>query len=53
MLPSGSFTVQKCFHSASDVSLREAIVSDVLAVQKELSRTRQGPLLLRNLDVDG
>ncbi|KAL2933714.1 Pumilio-like protein 23, partial [Bienertia sinuspersici] len=52
MLPSGSFTVEKCFN-ASDVPLREAIVSDLLAVQKELSRTKQGPLLLRNLDVDG
>uniref|UniRef100_A0A803KQU6 Uncharacterized protein n=2 Tax=Chenopodium quinoa TaxID=63459 RepID=A0A803KQU6_CHEQI len=50
--PSGSFTVEKCFN-ASDVPLREVIVSDMLGVQKELSRTRQGPLLLRNLDVDG
>ncbi|KAL9247238.1 hypothetical protein vseg_020690 [Gypsophila vaccaria] len=52
MNPSGSFTVEKCFN-AGDVSLREAIVSELGAVQKELSKTRQGPLLLRNLDVDG
>lgn len=52
MHSSGSFTVEKCFNS-SDVPLREAIVSELLAVQKELSKTKQGPLLLRNLDVDG
>lgn len=52
MHPSGSFTVEKCFN-ASDVPLREVIVSDLLGVQRELSKTRQGPLLLRNLDVDG
>ncbi|KAA8541572.1 hypothetical protein F0562_022724 [Nyssa sinensis] len=52
MHQSGSFTVEKCF-SASNVSLREAIVSELLAVQTELSRTKQGPVLLRKLDVDG
>ncbi|XP_074268283.1 pumilio homolog 23 isoform X2 [Silene latifolia] len=52
MHPSGSFTVEKCFN-AGNISLKEAIVSELFAVQKELSKTRQGPLLLRNLDVDG
>ncbi|GAB2268871.1 hypothetical protein Dimus_003814 [Dionaea muscipula] len=50
--PSGSFTVEKCF-SAGDVPLREAIVSGLLSVQKELSKTKQGPVLLKNLDVEG
>ncbi|KAJ8447540.1 hypothetical protein Cgig2_031153 [Carnegiea gigantea] len=52
MHPSGSFTVGKCF-DASGVPLREAIVSDLLTVQRELSKTRHGPHLLRHLDVDG
>ncbi|KAK9724318.1 hypothetical protein RND81_05G063800 [Saponaria officinalis] len=52
MNTSGSFTVEKRFN-AGNVSLREAIVSKLDAVQKELCKTRQGPLLLRNLDVDG
>uniref|UniRef100_A0A5B7AFA3 Pumilio 23 n=1 Tax=Davidia involucrata TaxID=16924 RepID=A0A5B7AFA3_DAVIN len=50
--PSGSFTVEKCFN-VSNVSLKEAIVSELLAVQTELSKTKHGPLLLRKLDVDG
>ncbi|KAL9273192.1 Pumilio homolog 23-like protein [Drosera capensis] len=49
--PSGSFTIEKCFN-VGDVSLREAIVSELLSVQKELSKTKQGPLLLRNLDAE-
>jgi len=52
MHPSGSFTVGKCF-DASDVPLREAIVSDLLTVQRELSKTKHGPHLLRHIDVDG
>ncbi|KAH9612993.1 hypothetical protein KSS87_020012 [Heliosperma pusillum] len=52
MHPSGSFTVEKCFN-VGNLSLKEAIVSELVAVQKELSKTRQGPLLLRNLDADG
>lgn len=52
MHPSGSFTVDKCF-SVSNVSLREVIVSELLAVQTELSKTKQGPFLMRKLDVDG
>lgn len=34
------------------MSLREAIVSELLAVQPELSKTKQGPHLLRKLDAD-
>ncbi|XP_071716209.1 pumilio homolog 23 [Rutidosis leptorrhynchoides] len=52
VLPSGSFTVEKCF-DVSSVALKEVIVSEMLAVQAELSKTRQGPHLLRKLDVDG
>lgn len=52
MLQSGSFTVEKCF-DVSSVALREVIVSEMLAVQAELSKTRQGPHLMRKLDVDG
>lgn len=33
--------------------MREMIVSELLPVQKELSKTRQGPYLLKKLDVDG
>ncbi|CAJ1976064.1 unnamed protein product [Sphenostylis stenocarpa] len=49
---SGAFTVEKCF-TASNLSLREAIVSEVLAVRSDLSKTKQGSFLLRRLDVDG
>nr|XP_043623770.1 pumilio homolog 23 [Erigeron canadensis]XP_043623771.1 pumilio homolog 23 [Erigeron canadensis] len=52
VLQSGSFTVEKCF-DASSVALREVIVSEMLAVQAELSKTRQGPHLLRKFDIDG
>ncbi|KAG8656567.1 hypothetical protein MANES_04G151100v8 [Manihot esculenta] len=51
MHSSGSFTIEKCF-TASNVSLREAIASDLLEVQTELSKTKQGPYLLRKLDID-
>ncbi|KAL8113624.1 hypothetical protein AgCh_020811 [Apium graveolens] len=50
--PSGAFTVEKCF-SVSNLSMREVIVSELLDVQSELSKTKQGPHLLRILDVDG
>ncbi|KAL2493361.1 Pumilio23 [Abeliophyllum distichum] len=50
--PSGSFTVEKCFN-VSNVSLRETIVSEILPVQSALSKTKQGPYLLRKLDVEG
>lgn len=49
---SGSFTVDKCF-DASNVSLRETIVSELVPVQKDLLKTKQGPYLLRKLDVEG
>ncbi|KAK4489650.1 hypothetical protein RD792_005462 [Penstemon davidsonii] len=52
VLPSGSFTVDKCF-DASNLSLRETIVSELLPIQTELSRTKQGPYLLKKLDVEG
>lgn len=51
MHPSGSFTVERCF-SAGSLSLREDIASELLAVQNELSKTKQGPHLLRKLDID-
>ncbi|XP_062008837.1 pumilio homolog 23 isoform X2 [Rosa rugosa] len=49
---SGSFTVEKCF-TTGNISQREAIVSELVAVQSELWNTRQGPHLMRKLDVDG
>ena len=48
----GSFTVDKCF-DASSASLRETIVSELVPVQKDLLKTKQGPYLLRKLDVEG
>ncbi|OMO66008.1 hypothetical protein COLO4_30871 [Corchorus olitorius] len=51
MHPSGSFTVEKCFHAGS-LSLREGIAFELLAVRAELSKTKQGPHLLRTLDID-
>ncbi|KAK7338199.1 hypothetical protein VNO77_18801 [Canavalia gladiata] len=50
--PSGAFTIEKCF-TASNLSLRESIVSELLTVQSELSKTKQGSYLLRKLDIDG
>ncbi|KAI7737970.1 hypothetical protein M8C21_004932 [Ambrosia artemisiifolia] len=52
VLQSGSFTVEKCF-DVSSVALREVIVSELSEVQAELSKTKQGPHLLRKFDVDG
>ncbi|KAF9615696.1 hypothetical protein IFM89_026111 [Coptis chinensis] len=52
MHPSGSYTVEKCF-SASNSSLKETIVSELLAVRPELSKTKQGPYLSKKLDIDG
>ncbi|KDP40626.1 hypothetical protein JCGZ_24625 [Jatropha curcas] len=51
MHSSGPFTIEKCF-TASNISLREAIASDLLAVQTELSKTKHGPYLLRKIDID-
>lgn len=50
--PSGSFTVEKCF-DASDLPLKEAIASELLAVRTELSKTRPGPYIIKKLDIDG
>ncbi|KAI9119754.1 hypothetical protein K1719_009143 [Acacia pycnantha] len=50
--PSGCFTVKTCF-TVSNLSLREAIVSELLSVRSELSKTKQGSFILRELDVDG
>ncbi|PHT45916.1 Pumilio -like protein 23 [Capsicum baccatum] len=50
--PFGSFTAEKCF-TASNLNLRETIVSEMLPLQAELSKTKQGPYLLRKLDIDG
>lgn len=52
MHPSGSFTVERCF-TASSLSLRETIASELSAVRNELSKTKQGPHLIRKLDIDG
>ncbi|KAJ0744968.1 putative nucleolar protein [Helianthus annuus] len=52
VLQSGAFTVDKCF-DVSSVALRETIVSEMLEVQAELSKTKQGPHLLRKFDLDG
>lgn len=49
---SSSFTVEKCYNF-SNMSLREAIVSELVAVRCDLSKTKQGPHLLRTLDVEG
>lgn len=49
---SGSFTVEKCF-TTSNISLQEVIVTELSAVRSELSKTKQGPHLIRKLDVEG
>ncbi|KAF8011263.1 hypothetical protein BT93_J1771 [Corymbia citriodora subsp. variegata] len=52
MHSSGYFTLEKCF-TASNVSLRETILSELLVVRNELSRTKHGSHLLRKLDIHG
>ncbi|GER28355.1 pumilio 23, partial [Striga asiatica] len=52
VLPSGSFIVDKCFDT-SNFSLRETIVSELVPFQAELSKTKQGPYLLKKIDVAG
>ncbi|XP_072991248.1 pumilio homolog 23 [Typha latifolia] len=47
-----SFTVEKCF-AMSNISLKEAMAAEMLAVQAELAKTRHGPYLLKKLDIDG
>ncbi|XP_010471257.1 PREDICTED: pumilio homolog 23 [Camelina sativa] len=49
---SGSFTVEKCF-DACNLTLREAIATELLDVRVDLSKAKQGPYLLRKLDIDG
>nr|GLL46407.1 pumilio homolog 23-like [Ipomoea trifida] len=50
--PLGSFMIEKCFN-ASNLPLREKIISEMLPLQAELSRTKQGPYLLRRFDIEG
>ncbi|XP_042462061.1 pumilio homolog 23-like [Zingiber officinale] len=52
MSSSGSFTVEKCF-SSGNMTLKETIAEEILAVQPELSKTKHGPYLLKKLDIDG
>ncbi|KAG6422066.1 hypothetical protein SASPL_118628 [Salvia splendens] len=52
VLPSGTFTIEKCFN-ACNLSMKETIVSELLSFQAELSKSRQGPYLLKKLDVEG
>ncbi|XP_047980682.1 pumilio homolog 23-like isoform X2 [Salvia hispanica] len=52
VLPSGTFTIEKCFN-ACNLSMKETIVSELLPFQAELSKSRQGPYLLKKLDVEG
>ncbi|CAH2066912.1 unnamed protein product [Thlaspi arvense] len=49
---SGSFTVEKCF-DACNLTLKEAIAAELLDVKADLSKAKQGPFLLRKLDIDG
>ncbi|XP_047946037.1 pumilio homolog 23-like isoform X2 [Salvia hispanica] len=52
VLPSGAFTIEKCFH-ACNLSMKETIVSELLSFKAELSKSRQGPYLLKKLDIEG
>ncbi|XP_042010641.1 pumilio homolog 23-like isoform X1 [Salvia splendens] len=52
VLPSGTFTIEKCFN-ACNLSMKETIVTELLPFQAELSKSRQGPYLLKKLDVEG
>ncbi|XP_047341945.1 pumilio homolog 23 [Impatiens glandulifera] len=49
---SGAFTVEKCF-STSNMALRETIVSELLVIQSDLSKSNHGTVMLKKLDVDG
>ncbi|VFQ86134.1 unnamed protein product [Cuscuta campestris] len=48
----GAFMIEKCFNT-SNLSLRETIVSEMLPLRADLSRTKQGPYLLGKFDIDG
>ncbi|KAK4789553.1 hypothetical protein SAY86_016857 [Trapa natans] len=52
MHSSGSFIVEKCF-TASNLSMKEVIVSELSYVRNELSKTKHGPHLIRKLNVNG
>lgn len=52
MNTSASFTVEKCF-TASNVVEKETILSELVAVRDELSKTKHGPVLMKKLDVEG
>ncbi|KAG6409244.1 hypothetical protein SASPL_132278 [Salvia splendens] len=47
-----TFTIEKCFN-ACNLSMKETIVSELLPFQADLSKSRQGPYLLKKLDVEG
>ncbi|KAK9150888.1 hypothetical protein Syun_009197 [Stephania yunnanensis] len=51
MHPSGSFLVEKCF-SSSNLPLKETIAAELSVVRSEISKTKQGPYLLRKLDIE-
>ncbi|KAK9132516.1 hypothetical protein Scep_012044 [Stephania cephalantha] len=51
MHPSGSFLVEKCF-SSSNMPLKETIAAELSVVRSEISKTKQGPYLLRKLDIE-
>ncbi|KAK9132513.1 hypothetical protein Scep_012041 [Stephania cephalantha] len=51
MHPSGSFLVEKCF-SSSNMPLKETIAAELSVVRFEISKTKQGPYLLRKLDIE-
>ncbi|CAN8235455.1 unnamed protein product [Cochlearia groenlandica] len=48
---SGSFTVEKCF-GACNLTLRETIANELLDVKADLLKVKQGPFLLRKLEID-
>ncbi|KAF8099523.1 hypothetical protein N665_0242s0009 [Sinapis alba] len=50
---SGSFTVEKCFDACNLTTVREAIANESLDVKADLSKQKQGPFLIRKLDIDG
>ncbi|KAJ7557399.1 hypothetical protein O6H91_05G125000 [Diphasiastrum complanatum] len=50
--PVSSFTVEKCF-SIADINLKEAITSELVSVEDNLTRSKHGPYLLKRFDVTG
>lgn len=47
-----SFTVEKCF-SVGDITLKEAIASELALVQPDLEKTKHGPHLIKKCDIMG